>query len=212
MRILRTVCTLFVVCGALAFFSAAMAKADSLSGSDPRVNIGGDPSSMPVSIITTSFDVTTPSGTSGFLDSSPTSAGPCIASQGGISITSPDCFFKNDITINGVGKTITSLTVDALGIAPSTVECENIAGSPFSQCGVDPLPNGRGTAASFNAGSIPYDGEFTLGLGEFPAGFTVSVDAGLTSPTVVPEPGTLALLLSGLGLTGLLLRRQVRAS
>jgi hypothetical protein len=212
MKILRSVCTLVVVCGVLVIFSTALAKADQTSGSDPRVRLGGDPSSAPAGVITPSFDVSTPSGTSGILESNATSAGPCILSQGGVSTTSPDCFFENDITINGVGQTVDSLTIEALGIAPSTVDCGFVAGSPFSDCGVGALPDGQGTAVTFDSGSLPFHGDFTFGFGEFPSDFQFSVQAGLSS-TVVPEPGTLALLLSGgLGLAGLLVRRQVRAS
>jgi hypothetical protein len=201
-KIFRTVCILVVVCGPLVVFSTARAKADQLSGSDPRVALGGDPPSAPAGIITTSFGILTPSGTS-----PATSA--CVLMQGGINTTSPDCFFENDITINGVGETIYSLTFDAVGIAPSTATCGFLAASPFSDCGVDALPNGKGTQFSFDTGSIPFHDDFTLSFTGFPSNFDFEAQAGLSA---VPEPGTLALFLIGMGIAGLCIRRKLRAA
>jgi hypothetical protein len=215
MKILRTVCTFVVACGVLVIFSTAVAKADQTSGSDPRILIGGDPASAPAGIITPSFNLSTATGASpvGFEGEPNTS--PCVLTQGGISTTSPDCLFENDITINGVGETISSLTFtfNNASVPTSSVTCDTttLPGSPFSACGVDALPNGQGTAVSFDTGSIPFQDDFTLAMDGFPSDSQFSVQAGLAS-TVAPEPGTLALLLSGLGLGGLWVRRQARAS
>jgi hypothetical protein len=189
-----------VVCGLVVTLSTSLVKADQISGSDPKVEIGGDPPSAPAGLITLSFGILTPSGTS-------PATSPCILMQGTTNTSSPDCFFENDITVNGVGETIHSLTFDAVGIAPSTATCGFLAGSPFSSCGIDELPNGRGTAFSFDVGSIPFHDNFTLDFQGFPKDFQFTVQG-----TVVPEPGTLALLLSGMGLAGLWVRRKVRTS
>jgi hypothetical protein len=204
MKVLRSLCTLVVVCGVLAVFSAATAKADQLSGSDPRVALGGDPPSAPAGIITTSFSIVSPSGTS-------PATSPCVLMQGGISTSSPNCLFENDISVSGVGETIYSLTLDAVGVAPSTATCGFLTASPLKDCGVDPLPSGNGTQFSFDVGSIPFHNDFTLSFTGFPSNFDFAVQAGTTS-TTVPEPGTLALLLTGMGLATLRIRRQIRAS
>jgi hypothetical protein len=204
MKAFRTVCTLIVVCIAVAAFSTTLVKADQLSGSDPRVAIGGDPPGAPAGIITTSFRILTPSGTS-------PATSPCVLTQGGLNTTSPGCLFENDISISGVGETIYSLTFDAVGVAPATATCGFLTGSPFTDCGVDPLPSGNGTQFSFDTGSIPFHNDFTLGFTGFPSNFDFAVQAGLTS-TTVPEPGTLGLLLIGMSLAGLCLRRKLRTA
>lgn len=204
MKTFRIVCTLVVVCGVSGLFWATLARADQLSGSDPRVALGGDPPSAPAGIITPTFSILSPSGTS-------PSTSPCVLMQGGINTTSPGCLFENDISVNGVGETIYSLTFDAVGVAPATATCGFLASSPFTDCGVDPLPNGNGTQFSFDTGSIPFHDDFTLSFTGFPSNFDFAVQADLTS-TTVPEPGTLGLLLTGMCLVGLGLGRKLRAA
>jgi hypothetical protein len=197
MKVFRVVGILAVLWGMLIVFSATLANADQFVGNDPRIIIGGDPPSAPAGIITLDFVILTPSGTS-----PGTSA--CILNQGSLSTTSPSCLFENDISINGVGETIYSLTFNAVGIDANTVNCGFLAGSPFSGCGVDPLPNGQGAQVTFTGGMIPFHNDFTLGFETFPENFELQAEAGLAP---VPEPGTVALLLSGMGIVALWIRR-----
>jgi len=201
MKVSRIVGTLALLWGMMVIFSITVAKADQFSSNDPKINVGGDPPSAPAGIITPDFSILSPSGTS-------PATSPCILIQGTVNTTSPSCLFENDISINGVGQTIFSLTFDALGIDPATVNCGFLTGSPFSGCGVDPLPNGQGTRVIFSDGSIAFHTDFTLSFDTFPENFEIPAQAGLNP---VPEPGTLALLLSGIGVAALWVRRTSRA-
>ncbi len=186
--------TLFLVCFVAVF--AAAAHADTALPKDPIIKTGGgDP--VPAGIIITSFTISSSTGTS-------PGTSPCVLDQNGIMTTSPSCFFENDITVNGTGLTIAQLIFDMPTIDPSTVTCGFLTGSPFSMCGVDSLPGG-GTQVTFFDGSIPFHTDFTLDFEGFPAGQKFG---GTASP--VPEPGTLALLLGGLG--ALLTRCRQRVS
>ncbi|HXJ95812.1 MAG TPA: PEP-CTERM sorting domain-containing protein [Terriglobia bacterium] len=189
--------------GTLTLGLSAVASADSLPANDPQIKTGGPlggssvaplalPTAAPAGIITPSFTIQSPSG------SSPGTS-PCILIQGPFMTTSPLCYFENDITTDGTADTITQLTFDALGIDPSTVTCGELFGSPFSMCGVDSIPGG--TEVSFTDGSIPFHGDFTLQFNGFPSDFSFSGSA-----TTTPEPGTMALLLAGLG--SLAIRRK----
>jgi PEP-CTERM motif len=201
MKVFRTLCTLVVLCGMFFVFSTALVKADGLSDADPRIAIGGDPPSAPAGVITPSFSISTPSGTS-------PATSPCVLTQGTLSTTSPSCLFENDITISGIGESIYSLTLATTGVASSTVSCGFLAASPFSDCNVEPLSSGSGSEVVFSDGSIPFHDDFTLDFDSFPSDSQFSVQASLTT---VPEPGTLALLLTGLGVVALLARRTVIA-
>ncbi|HEV2177325.1 MAG TPA: PEP-CTERM sorting domain-containing protein [Terriglobia bacterium] len=177
----------------LVLLCSGVALADNALGGDPVVKTGGGGGlaptgslgSVPAGIITTSFTITSPSGTS-------PGTSPCILTQGNIMTTSPQCLFENDIALNGVGVTITSLIFDAPGIDPNTVMCGFLTGSPFLGCGVDQLEGG-GTEISFFDGSIPFHADFTLDFEGFPQNFNFGGTA------ITPEPGTLALLLGGIG-------------
>jgi hypothetical protein len=183
---------------------SAIASADQLPPNDPQIKTGGPLAASsaasalhpslpaPGAIITAAFTIESPSG------SSPgTSA--CILIQGPFMTTSPQCYFENDITTDGVGDTIGGLTFVAPGINPATVNCGFLAGSAFSTCGVDAIPGG--TEIDFGGGSIPFHTNFTLDFDGFPADFSFSTTASTT-----PEPSTLALLLAGLG--SLAIRRK----
>ena len=190
--------------GSLLLLCSAQARADSIPTGDPIVKTGGGGTGAPIrlgdpapaGIITPDFTIFSSSGTS-------PGTSPCVLIQGGIVTTSPTCLFENDIAPNGVGLTIISLTFDAPSIpfGPGDL-CNFLPGSPFSQCGVDPLPGG-GTQFSFFAGSIPFHTDFTLDFEGFPANTSFSATAG------IPEPGTLALFLGGIG--ALLARRRLCA-
>lgn len=194
---------------ALAAAVASFAFADQIPSGDPVVKTGGGlpaaapsfatTSTMaPAAIITTSFDIVSPTGTS-------PGTSPCDLMQGTITTVSPDCFFQNQITVNGAGEAITMLTFDAVGVDPSTVNCGFLTGSPFSACGVDPLGT-NGTQVTFSDGTIPFGSDFTLDFEGFPANF----DFGTTATATTPDPGTLTLVLAG-GLA-LLVRRRLRTS
>ena len=195
-----------MVLGMLALGLSALSKADQVPANDPKIQTGGPLAasssvnallltvSAPAGIITPSFNIQSPSGTS-------PGTSPCILIQGPFSTTSPMCYFENDITTDGVGDTITSLTFDAPGINPSTASCGFLAGSPFTVCGVDSIPGG--TAFDFGGGSIAFHQDFTLSFEGFPADFDFS-----TTATITPEPSTLFLLAVGLGSLVLYRRRM----
>jgi hypothetical protein len=177
----------------------AVAIADQLPANDPQIKTGGPLAasssfsalalamSAPASIVFSSFTIESPSGTSPATSS-------CILMEGG-SITSPNCFFENDITTNGVGDTITKLTFKfGADSIVGMVMCSELPGSPFSDCSVSEV-SGVYTV-DFTDGSIPYASTFTLDFAGFPAHFNFPTKA--TVP-VIPEPGTLALLLTGAG-------------
>lgn len=191
-----------VLLAALAAMVVPVAQADQLPVGDPVVKTGGghvpaaSPGPVPASIITTMFTIESPSGTS-----PGTSA--CDLIQGGITTVSPECFFQNDITTNGVGETIGMLTFD-VGISSSGVNCGFLSGSPFTQCGVDSL-GPDSTQISFYGGTISYGTNFTLDFEGFPA----NTSFGGTASTV-PEPGTLALV-GVFGLAMLIACRRISA-
>jgi hypothetical protein len=199
-----------IVLSVLTIGLSTVARADQLQGNDPKIQTGGPLSASsslasfvltaaaPAGIITATFTIESPSGTS-------PGTSPCLLIQGTTMTTSPKCYFENDITTDGVANTITSLTFDALGINPSTASCGFLAGSPFTVCGVDAIPGG--TAFDFSGGSIAFHQDFSLSFEGFPANFDFS-----TTATITPEPGTLFLLLPGLGSLVLFRRRTSRAA
>ena len=193
MKILRGVMLVIFV-----GFATFIAVAGELPAGDPHIKTGGgggglsDTTFGPAGIVTTSFTIESPTGTS-------PGTSPCFLIEGGLTIESPKCFFENDITTDGVGDTITELTFDALGIPASTVTCGFLAGSPFTSCSVEAITGG--TAVNFTGGSIPFHTDFTLDFSGFPQNFNFGSTA-----TVTPEPATVALLLTGL--CPLLLRRR----
>lgn len=198
MKNLRTAVGLMVV-----VFAAALARADQV---DPTIKTGGPGgggavvllSGAPADIITLDFTIETPSG------SSPATSA-CILRQDGVTTTVPECLFQNDITQNGIGLTLGSLTFAAPGINPSTVTCGFLTGSPFSDCGVGELSSSGGTQVTFYQGTILFHNDFTLDFQDFPPDFSFLAFGA----TPIPEPATLALLLGGLG--AVLVRRRSAA-
>jgi len=192
---------------ALASVAVPHAQAAQLPVGDPVVKTGGgsvvrpatpEASTAPAAIIVFDFDIFSRTG------SSPLTS-PCVLEQGNLKTVSPRCLFQNDITVDGVGQTITTLTFDAFGIDPNTVNCGFLIGSPFGECGVDPLPHDAGTEITFFGGSIPFETDFSLDFYGFPADFTFPTQA----TPATPEPGTASLLLLG-GLAAMLVRRKAR--
>ncbi len=177
-----------------------LAHAGTIPVGDPVVKTGGSPpagpGSAPAAIITLDFSIESPSGTS-------PGTSPCDLIQGPFTTVSPQCFFQNEISVNGQGETINMLTFDALGVNPNTVNCGFLTGSPFSQCGVDPLGNNAGTQITFFGGLIPFGSEFTLDFVGFPQNFTFG-----TTATATPDASTFGLVVIG-GLAMLVARRKM---
>ena len=184
----------------LVVFFVAGAHADQIPiVIDPVIKTGGVPDpAVPASIITTSFTIESPTGTSPGVDSAF-----LLFQFGTLTSTSPACFFENNINPSGAGEAITQLSFDISGVSPGTVSCGFLTGSPFAGCGVSPLAGG-GTEVQFTQGSIPYHSDFTLEFQGFPKNTSFTATA---SPT--PEPASIVLLLSGAG--ALFVRRKLRS-
>jgi len=180
-----------------------LAHADQIPIGDPVVKTGGSPpaapGSAPAAIITFDFNILSPSGTS-------PGTSPCELIQGPFTTVSPQCFFQNEISVNGDGQTLNMLTFDAFGVDPNTVNCGFLTASPFTECGVDPLGNNAGAEITFFGGLIPFGGQFTLDFVGFPQNFTFE-----TTATATPDPSTFGLVLLG-GLAALIARRKMLAT
>jgi hypothetical protein len=180
-------------------FCSVVGKANQLPPGDPVIRTGGIDPPGSASIITSSFTIESPSGTS-------PGTSPCKLFQFGVlTSTSPTCLFENDINPNGVGLTIASLTFDAPLIPfglQDKCDVTSLPNSPFANCRVDALTGG-GTQFTFFDGSIPFKTDFFLDFEGFPA--NTSFEATAT----VPEPGTLELVLIA-GLAAAFARIRVR--
>jgi hypothetical protein len=199
-----------IVLGVLTLSLTAAAVADQLPPNDPQIKTGGPlaassfpasaipAASLPAGIFTPDFVIQSPSGTS-------PGTSPCILVQGPHMVTSPQCYFENDIryATNGFGNTIYQLIFDAFGISPDTVTCGFLTDSPFTACGVDPISGG--TQITFSGGSIGFHDNFTLSFAGFPPDFSFPTTA---STITTPEPSSLALLLAGVGSLALRRRRE----
>ena len=196
-----------ILIAALAVVATPIAKADSLPPGDPRIQVGGAMIDDPASIITTSFSLSSPSGTSPLDPANPNSSA-CELMQGPFQTESPDCQFINGITVSGKGQVIDSLVFDLPTVAPNDpshlLTCGGISGTVtvFSDCSILPDGNG-GSVVFFTGGTIPWNTIFTIGFDGFDPGTTTSATAQL------PEPGTLLLLAIGLiALVGAGLKRS----
>lgn len=180
----------------LVVFCASAAHANTIP-IDPIIRTGGDPPAAPAGIITPDFTIESPTGTS-------PAGSPCLLFQFGfLTSTSPACLFENDINLGGIGEAITQLSLDISGVNPTSVSCGFLAGSPFDECAVAPLAGG-GTRVLFSQGSIPFHSDFTLEFEGFPKSSSFSTTAS------IPEPGTLALLLGGIGALGVGRKLRIR--
>jgi hypothetical protein len=176
---------------ALAFAVPAV-KADGVPPGDPIVKAAGAGFDAPAGIITTSFTISSPTGTSPLDPSDPNSSA-CVLTQGPFVDNSPACQFQNDVTNSGNGIDINALIFEIPNFLPSApVNCStSIDGdSPlFTGCTVA-SDGGTGSIITFT-GDVPYGTIFTLGFVGFTGGVTTSVYAN------VPEPGVLMLLAIG---------------
>ena len=193
---------------------AAQAEADSVPIGDPVIRSGGGTGSVPIT--STKFSILTPTG------NSPTDGSDCFLIQGGVSTEAPGCFFSNDIKR---GFTIDTLvfvvTTDFSGNLTCALSTLLGGASSFTHC------NAGGQVADFYGGpGIPYGDDFSMGFRGFNLNTTflgvavlggddlsmgsrgLNADTGFHGTAVVPEPGTLALCVSGIG--ALLVRRRSR--
>ncbi|MGB9067584.1 MAG: PEP-CTERM sorting domain-containing protein [Candidatus Acidiferrales bacterium] len=188
-------------------FAVPLAKADGLPPGDPQIKAAGDDViGAPSTIITASFQIVSPTGTSPVSNGSEGNPGSdCFLVEYGISFDTPTCQFRNELSSDGVGFDINALFFSLPTIAPSSVNCfTSIEGdtSDFGNCVVT-SDGGGGSNVLFDDGMIPYNTVFTLAFAGFPAGFTSGVYAN------VPEPTTLPLLLVGfVALLGIGLKRR----
>jgi hypothetical protein len=193
---------------ACAFLACAVAGANAteLPAGDPQIKTGGgglSPQSAlaslapePVAITSINFEIESPSGTSPGTSS-------CFLIEGEMQFESPQCYFENEIQTNDQKYTIVGLTFEAFGVGEHALTCGFLPGSPFSSCGVDPIQGGA--EASFDEGSIPYFGTFTLDFAGFSQNF---VSPSVATVVSSPEPATAVLLLAGLALLWLGGRRR----
>jgi hypothetical protein len=85
----------------------------------------------------------------------------------------PGCFFKNEIVLpGGAGITITRLifVVDNADFTgPLTCGTDTTLGGPgpFSACSVQPVLNGIFSLVTFFNGSVPFGGDFSMGMRGF---------------------------------------------
>lgn len=170
----------------------AMAWADQVPGNDPRIIIGNGSGSLPVG---STFIFGSATG------SSPATS-PCVVNG----IPEADCVFQNS-----TNSTFTSLTFDIDTVLPpgSVLDCGIAVGGPFSTC-------------SIGADSDGYLATFTGGPGVLPAGdFSITVDGwnpdtdfgvganGMIPPDPgTPEPGTVVLIVTGIGALAFAARRK----
>jgi hypothetical protein len=179
-----------VALAAFVVLSIAVALADSI---DPVVRTGGGTGS--VAITSPIFTMVTPTG------NSPTDGTPCVLIQGSTSTQAPECVFSNDI---GDGTTIHELVfVASKADFSGTLSCELMTkfGGPspyFKHCAAMQA----GVVEFFGGPGIPFGDEFSLGFGDFNHNATFQV-------TAIPEPGTLALFMGGIG--AWLVRRKSRS-
>ena len=174
--------------------STARAHADSIPTDDPVIRTGGHGGS--VSITFPTFRILTPTG------DSPTDGTDCILIQGGVATGAPGCFFSNDIMKGQAGATIDALVfVVSKASFSGTLSCAlstALGGaSPFTNCAVSPTA----PIVTFSGGpGIPFGDDFSMGFRGFNADTSFVGSAILSgSGTTVPEPGTLALFVSGIG-------------
>jgi hypothetical protein len=198
MKLLRIVAlSVFVV------LSTAGAHADSIPTDDPVIRTGGHGGSVPITFPT--FRILTPTG------NSPTDGTDCFLIQGGVATDAPGCFFSNDITEGQAGATIDALAFVVSNASFSgTLSCAlstALGGaSPFTNCAVSPTA----PIVTFSGGpGIPFGDDFSMGFRGFNADTTFvgrAILSGPGTPAKTPEPGTLALFVSGIG--ALLVRRR----
>lgn len=154
---------------ALAVLCAAQIHAQSIPTNDPVIRIGGGHGS--VAVTSPVFRVESPSGTSPAALPGGTD---CVLSQPGKAPTAvPGCFFQNKIMLpGGTGATITRLifVVDNADFS-GTLTCGTdtaLGGTgPFSACRVQPVGDGTLSIVTFFNGSVPFGGDFSMGMRGF---------------------------------------------
>ena len=190
MKLLR-----IVTLAALVVLSRVLVLADSIPTGDPVIRSGGGSASVPIT--SPKFSILTRTG------NSPTDGSPCFLIQGGVSTPAPGCFFSNDIKR---GAPIAALVFDVSKTDFSgTLSCQLATklGGPslyFETCIPAIATDGDGMVTFSGGTGIPFGKDFSMGFAEFNANTIFNGTAE------TPEPGTLALFVSGLG--ALLVRRR----
>jgi PEP-CTERM motif len=174
--------------------------ADQIPGPDPRVVVGGGTGSAPVGF---TFLFGTPSGCSPianpFCAQDNQVGSPCTMNNSSV----PGCVFQN-----GTETRFTSLTIDVDTTFPAgaSLECGGVnKEGPFSHCsfGFD----ADGAIFTFTGGpGVPRGGDFSISVDGWKPDTDFGVSASGTS--AVPEPGTVTLLLAGIGALALAVRAR----
>jgi hypothetical protein len=171
------------------------AWADQVPGTDPRVIIGGGKGSLSVG---DTFLFSSATG------SSPATS-PCVVNG----VPENDCVFQN-----GTSSTFTTLSLDIDETLPpgSEVDCGVVVGGPFTACTFEADADGYFFTFSGGPGVAP-GGDFMITLDSWNPNTNVGVGAnGMTPPDPgTPEPGTVVLLLTGIGALALALRTKASA-
>lgn len=153
---------------ALAVLYAARVHAQS---NDPVIRTGGGSGS--VAVTSPIFRVVSPSGNSPALNTVPGSTDCVLFQPGKTSTAVPGCFFKNEIVLpRGTGITITRLifvvdNADFTGILTCGTDTTLGGAGPFSACSVQPVADGTFSIVTFFNGSVPFGGDFSMGMRGF---------------------------------------------
>jgi hypothetical protein len=138
---------------------------------DPIVRTGGGHGS--VAITSPIFRIVSPSGTSPVLPDVSGSTDCVLQQPFKAATTVPGCLFQNKImTPRGIGLTITRLTFiidnsEFSGPLNCGTDTQLFGMGPFAMCGIQTSPDGTFSFITFFRGSVPYLGDFSMGMRGF---------------------------------------------
>jgi hypothetical protein len=154
-----------------AAFAALYSAAALAQVNDPIVRTGGGHGS--VAITSPIFRIISPSGTSPVIPGV-TGSTDCVLQQPfKAATTAPGCLFKNSITTpRGIGLTITRLTFvidnsQYSGPLNCGTDTQLFGTGPFAMCGIQTSPDGTFSFITFFSGTVPYLGDFSMGMRGF---------------------------------------------